>query len=171
MQKINFEVIVEDNNWNNCVPEYNFLVDKSVESLCKSSVIPEIYSGKNIHINIVLSNDENIQILNHNFRGKDKATNVLSFALIDDDEIDMIISQCEHSEENIPVGDIVIALETIKREAKEQNKTLNNHFQHMLIHGILHILGYDHINDDDARVMENLEIDILNSLNIGNPYK
>ncbi len=171
MPKINFEVIVEDDNWNNCVPEYNLLVDKSMENLCENSVVPEIYNDKNIHINIVLSNDDNIQILNRDFRSKDKATNVLSFALIDDDEIDLIISQCEISGEDIPVGDIFIALETIKKEAKNQNKNLNNHFQHMLVHGVLHIFGYDHINGEDAKIMEDLEIKILDSLNIGNPYK
>lgn len=71
---------------------------------------------------------------------------------------------------HVPIGEIIIAFETIKREAIEQNKSLSDHFSHMLIHGFLHLLGYDHIIDQDAEIMEALEVKILKKLDISNPY-
>ena len=69
------------------------------------------------------------------------------------------------------LGDIIIALETIQREANEQNKSFDNHFTHMLVHGCLHLMGFDHITDDEAEEMETLEVQILKQLNIKNPYE
>ena len=68
------------------------------------------------------------------------------------------------------LGDVVMALETLHREAEEQDKTLHDHFAHLFIHGVLHLMGYDHENDIDQNKMEALEIKILNKLNIADPY-
>ena len=102
------------------------------------------------------SKAEKIQNLNHQFRGKDKPTNVLAFP--SDDEEDYI-------------GDIIIALETIQREAQEQDKSFADHFTHLVIHGCLHLLGYDHEQKNEAEEMENKEIELLKKLNIANPYE
>ena len=91
----------------------------------------------------------------------------MSFANIDDDSFDEL---CQ-SEQEIELGDIIIALETMEREAKEQEISLHDHYCHLLAHGFLHLLGYDHIEEDEARHMESFEIAILQRLNINNPYE
>ena len=105
-------------------------------------------------ISILLTNDEHIQRLNHDFRQKDKPTNVLSFPSDEDDFL----------------GDIAISFNTLEKEADEQDKEFIHHFIHMLIHGTLHLQGHDHIDDDDAEKMESLEIKILEDMGIKNPY-
>ena len=114
-----------------------------------------------------LSDDENVHKLNLEFRNQDKPTNVLSFASIDSEDFDDMLE----FEQTIELGDIIIAYETMEREAKEQEVSFKNHFCHLWTHGILHILGYDHIKDNDREEMEALEIAILDKLGIENPYK
>lgn len=126
--------------------------------------LPKRPKGIIPELTVTLSHDSKIKILNKHYRSIDKPTNVLSFPMFD------TLSELPTGAGQIPIGDIIIAFETIKREAAEQNKTLPNHFTHMLIHGFLHLLGYDHMDDMDAKSMENLEIKILKKLGIGNPY-
>lgn len=115
-------------------------------------------------VTVTLTNDAAIRLLNRDHRGKNKPTNVLSFPLWDS------MSALPCVGEAVPIGDIVIAFETIKRESIEQGKPLKDHFSHMLIHGFLHLLGYDHIKNEEAEIMEALEIKILGKLGIKNPY-
>ncbi len=110
-------------------------------------------------LSIVLTDDAEQQTLNREWRGIDKSTNVLSFPQI---------------EPFGPVagllGDIILARETLEREAAEQGVSLDDHFTHLVVHGFLHILGYDHVEEDDALVMEGLETQILASLGVADPY-
>jgi probable rRNA maturation factor len=100
--------------------------------------------------------------LNAQWRGKDKPTNVLSFPG----------SSVEPGRPAGPVlGDIVLAGETIRREAELEGKLFEHHLTHLIIHGFLHLFGYDHASDDDARVMEALERKALDTLGIGDPYQ
>lgn len=115
-------------------------------------------------MSVLLSGDENVRIMNRNYRNKDKATNVLSFATLDSDTF-------VHPDMAFHLGDIILAFETLKREAEEQDKRLEDHFIHLLVHGTLHLLGYDHMKINEAEEMESLEIHILESLGIENPYK
>jgi probable rRNA maturation factor len=97
--------------------------------------------------------------LNAQYRGKSGPTNVLSFPADLPTEL------------NLPLlGDLLICKQVVEREAIQQAKALPDHWAHMVIHGTLHLLGYDHINDDDAEVMESLEIELLQQLHISNPY-
>ena len=106
-------------------------------------------------LTVLLSTDEHIQKLNHTFRGKNTPTNVLSFPDPDPEYL----------------GDIILAFETCEREAIIEGKPMPQHATHLLIHGTLHLLGYDHQNDLEAQTMEHLEIELLEKLNIPNPYK
>jgi probable rRNA maturation factor len=111
-------------------------------------------------LSIVLIDDAEQRKLNQEWRGIDKPTNVLSFPQI---------------EPFAPVagilGDIVLARETLEREAAELGKPFTHHFTHLVVHGFLHILGYDHLNEDDALKMEGLETRILATLGIPDPYE
>jgi len=113
---------------------------------------------------LMLCDDAKIQELNQQFRQKDQATNVLSFpAQIDD--YDELFDNAE-----VYLGDIAMAFESLQQEALSQNKPIAEHFSHLLIHSILHLLGYDHIIATDAEHMESLEIKLLAMLDIENPY-
>ena len=110
-------------------------------------------------INLRLLNDKQMRKLNMQFRQKDKTTNVLSFP-----NDDISVKQTKN------IGDIAISLEYVKAEAKKEGKTFDDHIIHMLAHGVYHILGYDHENNDNAVIMENKEIQTLKKINISNPY-
>jgi len=113
-------------------------------------------------LSVVLSNDDHVQELNRQWRKIDNPTNVLSFPAED-------IRPGEMS--GILLGDIVLAQETLMREAGEQGKRFEDHLAHLIIHGFLHIFGYDHINDKDAEIMENLERCSLAVLGLPDPYQ
>jgi probable rRNA maturation factor len=107
---------------------------------------------------------EESQFLNFNYRNKAKPTNVLSFPSDLSKEILSILP-------NKPLGDLVICLPVILQEADEQGKTAQEHFAHLIVHGILHLLGYDHeISDADAVIMESIEIEIMQTLGFSDPY-
>ncbi|ACA32269.1 rRNA maturation RNase YbeY [Histophilus somni] len=103
--------------------------------------------------------EEESHHLNLTYRGKDKPTNVLSFPFECPDEIELPL-----------IGDLVICRQVVEREATEQEKPLMAHWAHMIVHGSLHLLGYDHIEDDEAEEMERLETEIMLSLGFTDPY-
>ena len=115
---------------------------------------------KEFELTIRLVNVDESQQLNKQYRQQDKATNVLSFPFEVPTGIELNL-----------LGDLVICAQVVEQEAKAQNKATFNHWTHMVIHGCLHLLGYDHINDTDAIEMEALEVKILAKLSIANPYK
>ena len=100
------------------------------------------------------------QTLNSSYRGKDKPTNVLSFPFEAPPVIDIPL-----------LGDLIICAPVVELEAKQQNKSLQAHWAHMVVHGCLHLLGYDHIQDAEAEEMESLETQLVESLGFNNPYK
>ena len=116
-----------------------------------------------VEVTIVLTDDADIRALNKTHRGIDKATNVLSFPAYAPDEP-------QPPGVAAPLGDIVLAYETIAREAEAQGKAFTDHLTHLIIHGTLHLLGHDHEEDDEAEAMEALEVRILDGLGIKNPY-
>ena len=110
-------------------------------------------------VNLKITDTDEITHLNNIYRDKNKSTNVLSF--INDDVSKDITNN---------LGDIAICYEYVEKEAKDEGKNLNDHLIHMLVHGLYHILGYDHENNESASVMETKEINKLKELNIKNPY-
>ena len=112
-----------------------------------------------VELTIRISDAEEITDLNATYRGKSYATNVLSFPAEIPEEIDLAL-----------LGDIVICADVVNKEAKEQAKTRESHWAHMVIHGTLHLLGYDHMTDAEAEEMENKEIILMQQLGFINPY-
>ena len=127
-------VDVHDKRWN----KYKINFEKIA-----NAVVGKKY--ENSEVSVILTNDKEIQEINKEYRNIDKPTNVLSFELGDD----------------ILLGDIYISVDTVQREAKVENITVVDHTAHMLVHGVLHLLGYDHIKDDEAEIMEEKETKIL----------
>jgi probable rRNA maturation factor len=146
-----------------------------------------------VEMSLVLADDATVQELNKSYRGKDKPTNVLSFALYADGEAGGDEGEWDEDEaeaddpddgdgdgdvdflspdDAVPVllGDVILAFETVDREAREQGKALANHLTHLVTHGVLHLLGYDHLEDSEAEQMERLETQILSGLGIADPY-
>jgi probable rRNA maturation factor len=126
---------------------------KTLHPYCKT--IGSIVAAVNAkgEISIVLADDDFVQNLNKQYRGKNKPTNVLSFP-----------------NEDEPLGDVILAFETVAREAEEQGKTFRDHAAHLIVHGILHLMGYDHEDEGEADKMEAREAKILKKLGIANPY-
>lgn len=119
-------------------------------------------SGDNVAVALLLTGDDEIAILNHDWRGKKGPTNVLSFPA---GGLPLPPGEAR------PLGDIVLAYGTVAREAGEQGKTLPQHAIHLIVHGVLHLLGQDHLKSDEADAMEDLERRILSQLGIADPYE
>ncbi|MEC9346228.1 MAG: rRNA maturation RNase YbeY [Pseudomonadota bacterium] len=114
-------------------------------------------------VSVALMDDAAIRILNRDFRDRDTPTNVLSFPAGDDDGFDI-------PGEEPPLGDIAVALETVRREAQAEGKSFADHLSHMIVHGVLHLMGYDHEDAGEAEEMEALERLVLAGLGIADPY-
>ena len=121
-------------------------------------ILPQFMDNAEITIRIV--DEQESQQLNNTYRHKDKPTNVLSFPFESPIEIEVPL-----------LGDLIICKQVVEAEAKEQDKSLTSHWAHMIVHGCLHLLGYDHILDEEAEEMENIEIDIMQQLGFDNPYQ
>jgi probable rRNA maturation factor len=120
-----------------------------------------------VEVAVRLTDDTEVRALNHDFRGKDKPTNVLSFPQV---QADLLESLANSDDGEILLGDIVLARETCAREAEEKGVSLADHATHLIVHGALHLVGYDHMDDVAAAAMEALEVKALASLGIANPY-
>lgn len=159
------QVSLEDSRWES-------VLEESIESVLEkyiSAALNHVEVAENlptdVEVSVVLTNDEEIQALNQQYRGKDKPTNVLSFP----QEADL--SDMRDLDTCVLLGDIVLSIDTIQREAAQQQKLMHHHLAHLIIHSTLHLVGYDHESDEDADVMEALEIDILRQHAIANPYE
>ena len=126
---------------------------KSIREVCGAAVVAQL--GKKhepLEMTVVLADDAFVKELNGTYRGKNKPTNVLSFP------------------SDSHLGDVVLAFETVEREAAEQGKSFKAHATHLLVHGTLHLLGHDHEQEAEAEEMEALEVKILKKLGVANPY-
>ena len=169
MNKFDVFIDIEDHSWTAAIPDIVAVAQKVKETVLQevTESIDYLDVAKDFTVNLCLSDDANVHRLNLEFRGFDKPTNVLSFANIDSEDFDDMFE----FEDVIEMGDIIIAFETMQKEAKEQEISLKEHFCHLWAHGLLHILGYDHINEDERLEMEQIEISVLNNLGIKNPYQ
>lgn len=164
------DINVADGGWHRALPDHVALVTQAVENTL-SMVAEGAHLDKipHIELSVLLTNDDAIQQLNREYRDRDKPTNVLSFPALEQGEIELFLREGR----DIPpyplsLGDIIIALETIQREAPPEK--LKDHFTHLVIHGLLHLLGYDHEEDVAAELMEGREKEILSKMAIDDPY-
>jgi probable rRNA maturation factor len=162
------EIALEaDEEWDSSSP-WKPLVRKAAEAAIAESAYPDLSdSERTIEISVTLTGDEQVRALNAKWRGKDKPTNVLSFPMAD--ELDL--SRAIVAERELLLGDIVLARGVCQREADEKGVSFHEHATHLLIHGTLHLLGYDHEREDDAADMEAREVRALKRLGIANPYE
>ena len=128
-------------------------VDDLIRCGAQAALVGQPRQGE---LSVVLSDDAHVRVLNRDYRGKDAPTNVLSFPM---------------PEHTGLLGDVVLARETLAREARAQAKRFEDHLTHLLVHGVLHLLGFDHDNDADANAMEAREVAVLARLGIDNPYR
>ena len=122
-----------------------------------------------VSVSIKLSDNDEVHALNREWRDKDKPTNVLSFPMLDEEELDALDAG-EFISPEIMLGDIILAHEICAAEAAEKGIPLADHATHLVIHGMLHLFGYDHVNGDDGEAMEALEVKALASMGLHNPY-
>lgn len=128
-------------------------------------VAPELANPR-LSASVLFTGDDEVHALNRQWRGKDRPTNVLSFPMIERE--DLLALAARGGPEML--GDIALACGTCLREAKDKGITISDHAAHLLVHGLLHLAGHDHIDDLDAQTMEQLEIKALASMGISDPY-
>ncbi|NWH09143.1 MAG: rRNA maturation RNase YbeY [Alphaproteobacteria bacterium] len=153
------DIVIRDPAWRKAVPG----LVKAARAWARSALKA---AGGQGGVAIAFANDDELRRLNAHFRGKDKATNVLSFPA-SKDQI-RIIPEAERS---LFLGDIALGLETILAEAARDRKTVADHTAHLVVHGILHLLGYDHVAAREAAVMEGLEVKVLSAMGLPDPYR
>ena len=130
--------------------------EEQIVQWATAAVQPE---GDEVEMTVRIVDEAESHELNLTYRGKDRPTNVLSFPFECPDEVELPL-----------LGDLVICRQVVEREAAEQEKPLSAHWAHMVVHGCLHLLGYDHIEDDEAEEMESLETQIMQGLGFDDPY-
>ena len=169
MNNVKINLSIEDERWTAAIADVAAVVEKVKDAVINrvSGEVNFLLPDRQFSLNLCLSNDEEVHRLNKEFRKMDKPTNVLSFASVDDEAFDEMLA----SGAEVELGDVIVAFETMEREAKETDVSFCEHFCHLWAHGMLHILGYDHIEPEDRAEMEQREIDILEKLKIANPYQ
>ena len=139
-----------------CEQETGLPIAEQIEQWATAAVQPQ---SDEVEMTVRIVDEAESHELNLNYRGKDRPTNVLSFPFECPDEVELPL-----------LGDLVICRQVVEREAQEQDKPVMAHWAHMVVHGSLHLLGYDHIEDDEAEEMESLETQIMTGLGFADPY-
>lgn len=164
---LNIDVLYQFEAWNSLDTDLEKLIEDSLYRAYEHLKSDQIAQYEPFSVAVVLSSDHEIQALNTEYRGKNKPTNVLSFPAFDFHSIhEQDVIKGIESE----LGDICLSWETLNKEANEQDKTFESHLKHLLVHGFMHLFGYDHIEDEQAEEMEKIETFILKELGVENPY-
>lgn len=149
--------------------EWEAIADRAARAAIGRTPQAEWLSGDaSIEIAVRLTDDDEVHTLNRQYRGKDKPTNVLSFPMIQPDLLDTVTQNSDDGE--VLLGDIVLARGVCVAEAAERRVTPAEHATHLIVHGCLHLLGYDHQNDGEAEAMEAIERAVMAELGLHDPY-
>ncbi|MBH9974577.1 MULTISPECIES: rRNA maturation RNase YbeY [Bartonella] len=153
---VRFDVAINAEGWQN-----EEALRRIVDPLLQATLVELGFGKIESELSLVFTDDKDIRAINGQWRHIDKPTNVLSFPAF----------PVKPGQQPGPIlGDIVLAFETVEREAREENKSFDDHLGHLIVHGLLHLMGYDHQTDEEAEQMEGLEIKILSQIGISNPY-
>ena len=153
---VRVEFVENDRRWRAALPARTLARQAVAAALAECGL--KLARGAEMCIHLV--NDEEMRGINKQWRDKDAPTNVLSFPAVD----------AAHVGDSKLLGDVLIAIETLEREAQQEGKSLSDHFRHLVVHGFLHLLGYDHVEDAEAEAMEALETRALQRLGVADPY-
>ncbi|MBB3973206.1 rRNA maturation RNase YbeY [Hansschlegelia beijingensis] len=139
------------------LPEAEAIIAKAVSAAFAEA---GLLARPDAELAVTLADDARVRSLNAEWRAKDRPTNVLTFPAVEPDE----------TAEAPMLGDVILAFETVAREARDEQKTLGDHVAHLTIHGVLHLFGFDHLEDDEADAMEAIEIRALARIGVADPY-
>lgn len=162
MNRLDVVFAIDDDSWEQALPGAESVCERAAQAAIAAGADPDACEW--FELSLVLTDDETVRKLNRAWRGKDYATNVLSFPGLGD--------EFDPTPEGAPalLGDVVLAFGTCVAEARRDEVALADHVSHLVVHGVLHLLGFDHEDEADAQEMEALEIEVLAGLGIGNPY-
>ena len=168
---IHIDIVTKSKKWSEEKNIDNF-IEKTCQTLILLTDLKKILKKDfELELSVSLVSDQQIKKINSEFRDKNKATNVLSFPALDENLIrETGLKKAVAPNKYLFLGDIIIAYETVKKESLAQKKKFRNHLTHLILHSILHLIGFDHEDKKMAEEMENLEIKILKKINIKNPY-
>lgn len=160
-KRLHTDILISDGDWASAIVD--------VESVCQQAALAAFKACGELElaqfeISILLSDDKHVRSLNKKYRGIDKPTNVLSFANFDWNKESKSLAT-PHL-----LGDVVIAFETTLSEAEQEGKKLKDHLSHLVVHGVMHLIGLDHEHHSEAKIMESLEKTTLAGLGISDPY-
>jgi probable rRNA maturation factor len=157
-ERLSVALVREDGDW----VGFGALDDVVREAVGALARHPQLFLSPGSEASVVLGSDALVRRLNRDYRGKDAATNVLSFPFQRPPGVG--------SDDDAYLGDVVLAAETVGREATERGIEPRHHLQHLVVHGLLHLLGRDHQTDTEAEEMERLEVEILKAIGVADPY-
>lgn len=161
---------IADKKWAKSFARMKDKIEMAVAAAFLGAKKPKSFEGRKFEISVILFDDKAMKDLNHTYRGMNKPTNVLSFPQMKMKGLTARVLDAVPGRGHIPLGDVVLARQTVEKECRAQKKTLENHTLHLVVHGTLHLLGYDHMNAKDAKIMEKLECDILAGMGYPDPY-
>lgn len=159
---IEIDIRIASSAWRAALPNAAAAVRRAATAALKAELPAQKKGAPKTGLSILLTDDAEMRKLNAGWRAKDKPTNVLSFPAE---------NAVDPARPPAYLGDVALGLATCKREAREQRKTLADHVAHLTVHGVLHLLGYDHMDDEQAEAMEPLETEILAGMGIADPYR
>ncbi|MEO9601000.1 rRNA maturation RNase YbeY [Parasphingorhabdus sp.] len=159
--------LITSPSWGNEGDWTDLVTQATTAAIASSSHASLLSQSFALEVSVKFSDDTEVQTLNKSYRGKDKPTNVLSFPQVQPDLLETLANT---DDGEALLGDIILAYETCHEEATAKNIPFSDHVSHLIVHGSLHLLGYDHENEADAEIMENCEINALARLGIANPY-